>query len=150
MKPCFIMRATPSGREWDGMKMIFWTCLRRYLDWRSRFASRFINFFCYQMITRISSSKWIRKKVRLQIQIATDDNDDFAKSRPRVWKNPDLRTQRLLSAKITIAMWIYSWSSRYCRNWTESLFETSKRIEEAKWSWATCRTSWWEIVSEIS
>ena len=65
-------------------------------------------------------------------------------------KSRSLSTQRLLSAKITIAMWIYSWSSRYCRNWTESLFEASKRIEETKWSWATCWTSWWEIVSEIS
>ena len=65
-------------------------------------------------------------------------------------KSRSLSTQRFLSAKITIAMRIYSWSTRYCRDWTESLFETSKRIEEAKWSWATCWTSWWEIVSEIS
>lgn len=135
-------------REWDGMKMIFWTCLRRYLDWRSLLDLSILCFIkCkdYQNIemdnneSATSNSDRDRRQRRLR-EIKTKG----------MKKSRSLIAQRLLSAKITIAMWIYSWSSRYCRNWTESLFETSKRIEEAKWSWFTCWSSWWEIVSEIN
>ena len=134
-------------RECDGMKMIFWTWrLRRYLDWRSLLD---LSIFCfikcryYQNIemdnkeSAISNSDRDRRQRRLR-EIKT-----------KGMKKIQMSTQRLLSAKITIAMWIYSWSSRYCRNWTESLFEAPKRIEEAKWSWTACWSSWWEIVSEI-
>ena len=91
------MRATPSGGKQTRMRRDEDDILNlpSTVPWLT-IASRFINFFVLTnaRITRIS--KWITMKVRLQIQIATDDSDDFAKSRPRVWKNPD----HLLYSKI--------------------------------------------------
>lgn len=107
------------------------------------------------VLTRIPS---VRTEFQMNPKESTISNSDRDRRQRRLreiktkgmdWPKSSY-SQQWLSTKIAITMRIYPWTSRHCRNWTESLFEASKRVEEAKRSWITCWTSGWEIVFEMT